>query len=85
MRRDKTDMIAQCASPLVMKTRGTVLWGLGFSKDIDVEHNTHCRLSSFNQVVHSGFIAEDKDVAGMVDQTPRIKLCLAGASVSSSE
>ena len=42
----------------------------------------HCRLSIFAQKVHSGFIAEDKDVAGMAEQTPRIKLFPAGACVS---
>jgi hypothetical protein len=46
------------------------------------EHNTHCRLSISDQIVHSGFITEDKDVAGMAEQTPRIKLFLAGACVS---
>jgi hypothetical protein len=27
----------------------------------------HCRLPIFDQIVHSGFIAEDKDVAGMAE------------------
>jgi hypothetical protein len=39
-------------------------------------------VSIFDPIVHSGFIAEDKDVAGMAEQTPRIKLFLAGACVS---
>jgi hypothetical protein len=34
------------------------------------------------KIVHSGLIAEDKDVTGMAEQTPRIKLFLAGACVS---
>jgi len=42
----------------------------------------HCRVSILNQMVHSGFITEDKDVAGMAEQTPRIKLYLACAGVS---
>jgi hypothetical protein len=33
-------------------------------------------------IVHSGVIAEDKDVAGMAEQTPWIKLYLAGAGES---
>jgi hypothetical protein len=39
-------------------------------------------MSILNQMVHSGFITEDKDVAGMAEQTPRIKLYLACAGVS---
>ena len=42
----------------------------------------HSRVSILNQMVHSGFITEDKDVAGMAEPTPRIKLYLAFAGVS---
>ena len=56
--------------------------GSTLSKILMPSTTLHCRLSISNQKVHSSFIAEDKDVAGMAEQTPRIKLFLAGACVS---
>ncbi len=44
--------------------------------------STLLRLSMFDPKVDSRSITEGKDVAGMAEQTPRIKLCLAGAGVS---
>lgn len=64
-----------------MKTR-EVTSGSWHRHDIDAEHKVHCRVSILNQKVHSGFITEDKDVAGMAEQSPRIKLYLACAGVS---
>ena len=59
-----------------------VLQGLDFGKGRDAEHGTPQRLSMFDPMVDSGSITEGKDVAGMAEYTPRIKLCLAGAGVS---
>jgi hypothetical protein len=71
VRRDKTSMIAK-RSPLVMKTSAIFLCLSGLEKSLRFREKT----------VHSGFVAEDKDVAGMAGTTPRIKLFLAGAGES---
>ena len=65
-----------------MKTGGIVLQGLHCDKGRDAEHGTPLRLSMSDPMVDSRSITEGKDVAGMAESTPRIKLCLAGAGVS---
>jgi hypothetical protein len=65
-----------------MKTRGIILQGLDFGKDRMPSTSLYLRLSMVDPMVDSRSITEGKDVAGMAEQTPRIKLCLAGACVS---